>query len=316
MRTILAAIVLAVATAASAQSYPDRPIRLVIPWPAGDPPDVVGRAVGERLPDLLGQPVVIENQPGANGEIGTAAVARAAPDGYTLLLSTGSSLAMGPALKRVPYDPVADFVPITQLISGALVLLARPDLPIRTVPELVAYAKANPGKLTYGSGGTGGTTHLSGVLLEQLAGIELLHVPYKGAAPALSALLGGQVDLVFVNAVGAIPHMQAGKLRGIAVTKAQRMTALPDLPAIAETLPGYELTSWYGFMAPRATPDEVVERIYVETVKVLKMPEVESRLARGALQPEGTPPREHAAKVKAEVARWAALAKSSGIRID
>lgn len=156
----------------------------MIPWPAGDPPDVVGRAVAERLPDLLGQPVVIENQPGANGEIGTAAVARAAPDGYTLLLSTGSSIAMGPALHRVPYDPVRDFVPITQLISGALVLLARPDLPIRNVAELIAYAKAHPGKLTYGSGGTGGTTHLSGVLLEQLAGVELLHVPYKGAAPA------------------------------------------------------------------------------------------------------------------------------------
>jgi len=317
-RSIAAALAMALLAAAagasaSAAEWPTKPIHVVNPWPPGGPADLVARPIMEKLAEALGQAVVLENKPGANGTIGTAFVARAAPDGYTLLFSHVGPIAISPALQQLPYDPVKELVAITQFVSGPTVLVVRPDLPVKSVPDLIAYAKANPGKLTYGSVGPGSTTHLAGEMLHLMAGIDIVHVPYKGAAPVVVDLLGGQIDMAFINISGAIPQMQAGKLRGIAVTTLKRSSVLPDLPTVDETLPGFEVNSWYGFMAPAATPRPIVDRLYAECARILKMPDIVERLKAGGLDPEGTTPEQHEAKIKDDIARWAKLVKETGV---
>jgi tripartite-type tricarboxylate transporter receptor subunit TctC len=311
---ILAAIMMAAGvSAARAETWPSRPIKLINPWPPGGPADIVARPIIEKLGSALGQPVVMENKSGANGTIGANLVAKAAPDGYTLLFSHVGPIAISPAMQAdLPYDPLKDLVAITQIVSGPTVLLVRSDLPITSVPTLIDYAKKNAGKLTYGSVGPGSTTHLAGEMLHVIAGIDIVHVPYKGAAPVLTDLLAGQIDMSFINVAGAMPHIQSGKVRALAVTTLKRSSVLPDLPTAAETLPGFEVNSWYGLMAPASTPKEIVDRLYKEVSTILKMPDIVERLKQAGLDPEGTTPAQHTAHIREERTRWAKLVKETG----
>jgi tripartite-type tricarboxylate transporter receptor subunit TctC len=300
-----------------AQAWPAKPIHVVNPWPPGGPADIVARPIMEKLAEALGQPVVLDNKPGANGTIGCNAVAKAAPDGYTLLFSHVGPIAISPAMQPdMPYDPVRDLVAISQFVSGPTVLVVRPEVPAKSVPELIDHAKKNPGKLTYGSVGQGSTTHLAGEMLHMMGGIDIVHVPYKGAAPVVTDLLGGQIDMSFINISGALPYIQSGKLRAIAVTTLKRSSVLPDLPTVSETLPGFEVNSWYGFMAPAGPPRPIVDRLYGEVSKILKMPDIIERLKASGLDPEGTTPEQHAAKIKDDIARWAKLVQATGVKVN
>lgn len=301
--------------AMAAQTYPNRPIRLINPWPAGGPADVVIRPIARRLGDALGQSVVVENRPGANGTIATEFVARAAPDGYTLLFSHVGPTAISPALQKgIPYDSVKDFAPITQITSSPLMLVCRPEIPARNLPELIAYAKAHPGKLNYGSFGNGSTAHLAGEMLNMMAGIKMTHVPYKGASPVMIDLLGGRIDCAFFNVAGVVSQVKSGRLRGYAVTTLKRLSLLPEYPTVSETLPGYEVNSWFGLMAPAGTPKAIVDRLYREVARIIHEPEVAEAFKQNGLNIEGTTPEEYAEKVKSDLARWALLIKNMGIK--
>jgi len=312
-RTMLAAAAMAM-VAPAAMAYPDRPITVINPWTAGGPADTVARPILEKLSQRLRQPVVLENRAGANGVIGATYVARAKPDGYTLLFSHVGPITISPALtKDMPYDSMRDFAPITQVVSAPTVLLIRPDLPIHNLKELVEYARAHPGKLSYGSVGPGSTTHLAGVILGDMAGVELLHVPYKGAAPVVTDLLGGQIDMGFLNIAGAMPYIKSGQLRPIGVSTLKRSSLLPDLPAIAESYPGFEVNSWYGLMAPAKTPPAIVEQLQREVGDILKLPDIKQQLEAKGLAPEGTTPEVYAQQIERDLKRWAGIVKEAGL---
>jgi tripartite-type tricarboxylate transporter receptor subunit TctC len=314
MLATMGAVATAATTTFAADAWPSRPITVINPWAPGGPADIVARPIMQKLAERLGQPIVVENRPGANGVIGAAYVAKAKPDGYTLLFSHVGPIAISPAMEAdMPYDSVKDFEPITQVVSAPLVLVVRPDLPIKSLQDLIAYAKSHPGKLTYGSVGTGSTTHLAGEMLHNAAGIDILHVPYKGAAPVIADMLGGRIDFAFINISGVMPYLPADKLRAIAVSTLKRSSLLPDTPAIAETFAGYEVNSWYGVMAPAGTPKPVVERLQREIADVLKTPEVVQVLKKGGLDAEGTTPQQYAAQIKNDLKRWAAVVKSAGV---
>jgi tripartite-type tricarboxylate transporter receptor subunit TctC len=303
-----------IASSAFAQSYPTKPIRVISPWSAGGPAEAVARTVTMKMSAALGQPIVIESKGGANGEIGTAEVARAAPDGYTILLSHLGPTAISPALKKsLPYDPVKDFEPISQVVAGPTLLVVRNDLPVKTVKELLDYAKANPGKLAYGSVGIGSTTHLAGEMLNMTAGIDTVHIPYKGSTPILVDLMGGRLAFAFVGISGSLSQARAGQIRAIAISTLKRSASAPDIPAVAETLPGFELNSWYGMMAPAGTPKPVVARLNQELVKALHMPDVIEWMKQNGLDPAPTTPEEHAAYIRAEIAKWAKIVKAAKI---
>ena len=308
----------AFAPGARAQAdWPKRPVRLINPWTPGGPADTVARPLANRLSEALGQPVVVENRPGANGTIGAAFVARSAADGYTLFFSHVGPIAISPKFSSgVPYDPQRDFAPITQLVSGPIVLVVRPDVPATTVPELLALARANPGQYAYGSVGPGSTTHLAGEMLAMMGKVELLHVPYQGAAPVVTDLLGGRLHFAFLNFSGALAQVQAGALRAIAVSTARRSPALPDLPTVAETLPGFEVNSWYGVMAPAGTPRPIIDRLYRECAAALRVPEIAAALRAQGFDIEATMPEEYARKIADDLRRWGELARATGIRIN
>jgi tripartite-type tricarboxylate transporter receptor subunit TctC len=314
---LAAAAMLAASRGAVAQAaWPTRPIRLVNPWTPGGPADAVARPVAQKLSESLGQPVVMENRPGANGTIGGNLVARAAPDGYTLFFSHVGPIAISPNFStNVPFDPVRDFAPITQLVSGPIVLVVRPDVPANTVPELLALARAQPGALSYGSVGPASTTHLAGEMLAMMGNVQLLHVPYQGAAPVVTDLLGGRLHFAFLNFAGALAQMEAGRLRAIAVSTERRSGALPNLPTVAETLPGFEVNSWYGLMAPAQTPPAIVERLYRETAAALRTPDVAALLRGQGFDIEATTPAEYAVKIASDLQRWGALARATGITV-
>lgn len=302
------------ANPAAAASYPERPITVINPWTAGGPADTVARPVLEQLSVRLGQPVVLENRAGANGTIGSAFVARAKPDGYTLLFSHVGPITISPAVqKNMPYDSTKDLAPITQIVSAPNVLVVRPDLPIHSLGEFVKYAQSHPGKLSYGSVGPGSTTHLAGEILSHLARIELLHVPYKGAAPVFTALLGKEIDFAFLNAAGVKTYIESGKLRGLAVTTLKRSTMLPDLPAIAEVYPGFEVNSWYGLMAPAGTPAPVIDLLQKNVEQILKTPEMVTFFEQRGLAPEGTTPQEYAAQIRKDLQRWQEGVRQAGL---
>jgi tripartite-type tricarboxylate transporter receptor subunit TctC len=311
-KAIVSAVALALAVnGAHAQAYPSRQIRVINPWAPGGPADIVARPIMQKLSEALGQPIVIENVSGANGVIGSTAVARAQPDGYTLLISHVGPMAISPAIRRdMPYDVLKDFEAITQFVSGPTVLVVRPDLPIRSLQDLISYAKASPGKLSYGSVGAGSTTHLAGELLHLKAGIDILHVPYRGAAPVITDLLGGQIDMAFINISGAVPYLQAGLLRGVAVSTPKRSSLLPDLPTVAETIADFDVNSWYGFMAPARTPKEIIERLHGEVVKIMRMPDIVEKMRQSGLDVEATTPEQHAAKIKSDLERWKEIVKA------
>jgi tripartite-type tricarboxylate transporter receptor subunit TctC len=314
LKSFISIVALTFAAAASAQQYPTKAIRLISPWSAGGPAEAVARVVTTKMSEALGQPIVIESKGGANGMIGTALVAKAAPDGYTILLSHLGPTAISPALQKdMPYDPVKDFEPISQVVSGGTLLVVRNDLPIKNVKELLAYAKANPGKLTYGSVGIGSTTHLAGEMLNMVAGIDATHVPYKGSTPILVDMMGGRIDMAFVGISGSLQQARAGQIRAIAISTLRRSASAPDIPAVAETIPGFELNSWYGMMAPAGTPKAIVMRLNQELNKALLMPDVMEWMKQNGLDPRGTTPEEHAAYIRAEIGKWAKVVHAAKI---
>ncbi len=305
------------AGATLAAGYPDKPITVINPWTSGGPADTVARPVLQKLSERLGQPIIMENKSGANGVIGCAFVARAAPDGYTLLFSHVGPITISPAVQKdMPYDSVRDFKPITQIVSAPTVLLVRPSLPIHNLKELVEYARANPGKLSYGSVGQGSTTHLAGEILSTMANIKLLHVPYKGAAPVVNDMLGGSIDMSFLNIAGAISYVKSGQLRAIGVTTLKRSPLLPDLPTISEAYPGFEVNSWYGLMAPAKTPDDIVDMLQKQVAEIIRSPDIVELFSRNGLTPEGTTPVQYAEQIKTDLARWRNVVQTSGLVIE
>ena len=303
--------------AALAQAYPSRQVRVVVPYPPGGPTDVLVRIVAVKLSEALGQPVAIDNKAGASGMIGAADVAKAAPDGYTLL-GNASIHVINPSLyAKTAFDAIADFTPVTQLAGVPLILVVNNDLPVRSVRELIAYARANPGKLNFASSGNAAAQHLAGESFKLATGIAMQHVPYKGSAPALTDLIGGQVQLMFDSMPSAMPHVKAGKLRPLAVTTLTRSTTVPDLPTIAEAgVAGFDISTWYGLWAPKNTPREIVERLAAETAKILKLPEVRERYAALGAEPVGSTPDEFAAYCRSELTKWARVVRESGARAD
>ncbi|MSQ49801.1 MAG: tripartite tricarboxylate transporter substrate binding protein [Betaproteobacteria bacterium] len=315
LRSVCVAIVaLALSNLADAQTYPSKPVKVINPWPTGGSADALIRLVAERMSIALGQPVIVESQAGANGMIGHAAVAKAQPDGYTLLFSHVGPMTINPHLQaNMPYDSIRDFEPITQLTSSPLAMLVRPDLPIRTVRDLLDYAKANPGKLNMGSIGSGSTPHLAAELMRSITGMNYVHVPYKGAAPVITDLLGGQIDFTFLNLGGVQQYVDAGRIRAIGMTSLKRSASAPTLPTVSETLPDFEVNSWYGMAAPAGTPKSIVNRLNAELVKILRAPEMTARLVQLSYDVEGTTPEQHAARIREDLAKWAAVIKATGL---
>ena len=304
-----------VMTHAWAADYPTRTITVINPWTAGGPADTVARPILQKLSEALKQPVVLENKAGANGVIGANYVARATPDGYTLLFSHVGPITISPAVQNdMPFDSERDFAPITQIVSAPTVLVVRPDLPIHNLKEFVEYARANPGKLSYGSVGTGSTTHLAGEILATMANVNMLHVPYKGAAPVMTDLLGGQINCTFLNIAALMPYIKAGQVRAIGVSTIKRSPLLPELPAIAETYPGFEVNSWYGMMAPAKTPASIVNLLQKEVAKILQMPEIIQAMQASGLATEGTTPEQYAEQIKRDLSRWQTAVKQAGIQ--
>jgi tripartite-type tricarboxylate transporter receptor subunit TctC len=295
-------------------AYPERPVRLIVPFVPGGAVDAVGRLLGNAMTAKLGQPVVIENRGGAGGVIGMEAAAHAAPDGYTMMVSHSGFAAMPGLYKKPPFDPVHDFVGIITAVSGIYVLVVNPAVPFKTVAELVAYARANPGKLSYASAGVGSTVHLAGDFFKRTAGVDIVHVPYKGSGPATSDLVGGQVQMMFGPAVNTLPLVQAGNLRALAVTSAKRSALAPDLPTVAESgLPGFDVVGWYGLAAPSATPKPAIARLNAEANDALKSADLIEQFRLQGYEPVGGTPEEATAWIKSEVARWTEVIRAAGI---
>jgi tripartite-type tricarboxylate transporter receptor subunit TctC len=305
--------------AAQAQAaFPSKALTIVVPFSPGGTTDILARVVGQYLAKELGQAVIIDNRPGAGGNIGAQMVARAAPDGYTLLMGTVGTHAINQSLyKKMPFDPIKDFAPITRIALVPNLLVANPSQPFKTVKELIAHAKANPGKVTFASSGSGTSIHLSGEMFQQMAGVEMQHIPYKGSAPALTDLLGGQTAIMFDNMPSVISHVRAGKLRPIAVTTPTRSPALPDVPTIAESgVPGYSATSWFGLLAPAGTPAPVIAKLNASILKGLADPEVKKKLAEQGAEPHGEKPEQFAEFIRSETAKWGQTVKVSGATAD
>ncbi len=303
---------------ASAQSFPTRPIRMLVPTTPGGSVDGLARAIGTKLSDKFGQQVVIDNRAGAGGVIAGELTARAPADGYTLMLGTVAALAANVSLKKsLPYDPLRDFAPVTLAATQNLILIVNPSVPVKTVKELIALAKAKPGQITFASAGSGAGGHLSGELFKLLAGIDLLHIPYKGMAPALVDVISGQVSLSFPSIATALPQVKSGKVRALAVTGARRSQAAADVLTMQEAgVPGYESATWYGAVTPTATPRAIITKLNIEIVAILKQPELRDRLAADGSEPLGTTPEEFGRHLKAEIEKWAKVVKAAGIRAE
>jgi tripartite-type tricarboxylate transporter receptor subunit TctC len=313
-----AAVLLALAGAGQAQTYPTRPVTLVVAFTPAGPSDVLSRVLGQKLAELLKQPFVIVNRPGAGGNLGAEAVATAAADGYTLLMGNNSILATNASLyKSLPYDPIKDFKPISLVGDQSNILVVNPKLPVHSVAELIALAKSKPGALNYASSGVGTAAHLAGALFKAQADIDIVHVSYKGAAPALQDVITGQVQMMFATAASVIGFINSGLVRPLAVTTLKRSPILPDLPTVAEQgLPGFEATTWHGLVAPAATPAPVIERLHEATVAALHDPAVAKSLGDLGVEISGSTPEEFARYIAAEVPKWTAVVKASGATID
>jgi tripartite-type tricarboxylate transporter receptor subunit TctC len=311
-------ILAAISAPATAQSnFPNRPVTLVVPFPAGGSTDLIARLVASRMTDKLGQQIIVENRGGAGGNIGSAAVARAKPDGYTILMGTVATHALNPALqKKMPYNAVKDFAPISLLALIPNVLVVSNDFPAKTVQELIDLLKAKPGHYNYASSGNGTPLHLSGELFKTMAGVDMVHVPYKGAGPALIDVIAGHVPIMFDNLPPSLEHIRAGKLRGLAVTTKERAPSIPELPTIAETIPGYETYSWNALFAPAGTPGEIVGKLNAAALAALQNPEVSAKLRDLSATAVGSTPEQLATHVEAELAKWAPVVAASGAQID
>ena len=304
------------AATADAQQYPNRPIRLIVGYPPGGPSDITARLVAPYLTEALGQQIVIDNRAGAGGTVAATLTARAEPDGYTISIVANGEMAISPNLRKLPYDPLKDFETVSRIGANQLALVVHPAVQAKSVAELVALAKAKPGTVNFASAGTGSTAHLAGELFKSIAGIDIVHVPYKGAGPALIDLIGGQVHMLITGYPGALPHIKAGRLRALGATGPKRMIAAPDLPTISETVKGYDVTSSYGLVLPLRTPKAIVARLHRETAAIVKKPEVREKLIALGFDPEGNTPAEFAAQIKSELAKWAKVIKIANVKVE
>ena len=302
---------------AQAQNYPTRPIRMIVPYAPGGAVDIVARSVGHELTKRVGQQVIVDNRTGAGGNIGSETVAKAAPDGYTLLMASPANTINPSLYSKMPYEPMRDLVPIALVGSAPAVLIANRTLPVQNVKQLIALAKAKPGALTYGSGGSGTTEHLAGEMFKSMAGIDMLHVPYKGGAQVITDIISGQIALMFVNQLGALPHVKAGKVKALGVASGERSQALPDVPTFAEAgFPQFKVSVWWGVMGPAGLSRDIVTQLNREILAALSSPEMKERLLTLSAQPIGGTPEQFAAFFAEETARWARVVKASGARVD
>ena len=305
------------AVAQSTGSYPQRPIRMVLPASPGGPVDVIARAVGTGLADALGQPIVMDNRAGAGGIIGTEIVARAVPDGYTLLFTHSGPLAIEPALhSKLSYDPLKDFAPVSLVAASPYALIVNPAVPAKSVPELVALAKSQPGKLHYASGGIGTGLHMAAELFNLAAGVKIVHVPYKGAGPGMTALMGGEVEMMFNGVSSALPHVKTGRLRALAISSTQRSPLLPDLPTVAESGVNFDASGWYALVAPARTPNAVAAKLHASLLRSLRAPEMKERLAAQGIDVIASTQDELAKRLREEVDKWRKVVKAAGLNVD
>ena len=318
LRLVLMVLAGLLPVVAAAQAYPSRPIRLIVPFPPGGAVDAYARIVQVRFAEALGQSIVIENRAGAGGMIGADLVAKAPADGYTLLVGNIAALAMNVGVyAKMPYDPAKDFAPVLRTVDVNYALVVHPSVPATSVAELIAHARANPGKLSYGSAGSGSAPHLATELLKQRAGIDMVHVPYKGGGPMVADLLGGQIQVAIGDQANLMPQVKAGKLRVLGVGSVRRSPAFPDVPTIAEAgMPGYEAGAWQGLVAPMGTPPEVVRRLNEALTRVMELPDVRERLVGAGLEPVGGSPDDFSRHIRAEITKWAKIAKDVGARVD
>ena len=326
LRGLAATLMLAAAPIAMAQAYPSKMIRFVVPYPPGGPLDAIARLLAEKMREGLGQQIIVENKPGAGGNLGADFVAKSAPDGYTIVMGAVATHAINPSLfAKMPYDPVRDFTPVSLVASVPNVLVINPEVAARhgigTLGELVKYAKAHPGQLNFASGGNGSAGHLAGELFKSMAKVSMLHIPYAGAAPAQLGLLAGQTDLMFDNLASASQNIRAGKLKALAVTTAKRAEGLPELPTVAEAgkdygLAGFDINTWFGVLAPARTPAPVVEKLNAEIRRALQSADVRERMIKLGAEPSPTTPEQFAALIQSELKKYAAVVKASGARVD
>ena len=316
MRTVALAL-LAAPLLALAQAYPRGPVHVILPFPAGGGVDAAGRILAQKLSDGLGKPFLIENRGGANGNIGTEAAAKSPNDGSTLLF-TGAGFVTNPSLyKSVPYDPVKDFDPISLMALGPNVLVVHPSLPVKSVAELIALARAQPGKIGFAGSGSGSTPHLAGELFNVMAGVQMIHIPYRGSGPAMIGLLAGEAPVMFLPAINAGPHVAGGRLRALAVTSRERLAAMPELPTVAESgLPGYESSQWYGLLAPAGTPPEILDLLNAQVANIMQSSDMKARMTSDGLVPIGGSREQFAAHIRSEIAKWARVISASGARVD
>ena len=316
VRTILALAVSAVSITVGAQAYPAKPVRIVVPFAPGGGSDFIARFMAQRLTEGLGKQVIVENKPGAGGVLGIEQGIKSPPDGYTLTL-IASSYTVNPSIYKLNFDPVADITPIIQMSQGPLLIVARPSLPVKSTKELIALAKAKPGQVNFASSGQGSVIHLATELFDSMAGIKMNHIPYKGTGPALTDTIGGQTDVFFSSTATAMPHVQSGKLRAIAVTTAKRIPALPNVPTVAESgLPGYEVVLWHGLIGPKGLPRPVVERINSEVTKTLGLKQTAEQLQSDGVAPAGGTPEQFLAQIRKEIEVWRKVAASAGVKAE
>ncbi len=319
LRMLLALALLATAVpATSAQGYPTKPVKVIVTFPPGGTHDIYGRIMSAELQKIWNQSVVLENRTGAGGTIGTDFAAKAAPDGYTLLFAADATITIAPHLySKLPYDPVRDLAPIVNVTAGPFVLMANPAFPANNVKELIALVRAQPGRISYASSGAGGQQHLAMESIRTLAGsMDMIHVPYKGFGQGIADVLANQVPLIFGGITASIQLTRSGKLKALGVTGPKRAKALPEVPAIAETLPGFDITAWYGFLAPAGTPREIVKKIHDDAVTIIRRPDFLERLDRDGIEPVGNTPGEFAAQIRADLARWSKVVKAAGAKLD
>ena len=313
---VILALASLVAGSALAQQFPVKPVRIVVPFAPGGPNDILARVIAQKLTESWGQQVVVENRAGGGTVIGTELVAKSPPDGYNLLMVSTSHTTNPTLVGKLPFDTLRDLAPVIKVAYSSNVILAHPSLPARSVKELIALAKSRPGQITYGSGGNGTSTHLSGELLSQMGGVKMIHIPYKGAGPANIALISGEITCMFGNAIPSVPLIKSGRLRALAVTGTQRTPALPDVPTVADTLPGFEANSWYGVSAQGGTPKDVIARLNQDIGRVLNSSDMRSRLAAEGAEPGGGSPEQFAAFFRAEIDKWAKVIKAAGIKLE
>ena len=316
-RAFAATLIFVAALDAAAQVFPSKPVRIVIGFPPGGGIDIVARILAPRLTEALGQPVLVENRPGANGVVGMDLVAKAAPDGHTVMLGTLGTFSVNPSFyPNLPFNAETAFAPLTQLASVAFIVYANPSLPAKSIGELIAHARANPGKINFSSSGNGGLPHLAGEMFGAAAGLSMVHVPYKGSAPSIADVMGGQVQITFEAAAIGLQHIKSGKLRGLATTSARRLAFAPDIPTVAETLPGFEVVNWYGMAVPAGTPREAINRLHAKLVKAMALPDVREKMVAQGTDPVGSTPEAFGAFVKAESAKWIRVIRQANIKPD